>query len=394
MTKFSAVWLFACVVATISVMWVPQKWATTVPEVGCCLLASVWALFFLLGRTKPRLSMVLPPLVAIIAWGCLQLVSGSTVYRWPTRLAVLYWCGNAAAFFCGLQIFADTRIRALFLRALIGFGFVAAIFCTIHALTSLDMFFWRYPIGPHPIGPLFGPFRYRNQFAALMEILFPVALYSAITTRRLRFVYFLIAATLYASVIAAASRAGFILSTIELAVVPILVVRGRNFSRAQLINGVLVLIGMLLWLAIPAGPDQLISRLGQSDPFLGRREFNESSVEMIKERPLLGFGLGNWPTAYPGYAKFDDGNFANAAHNDWAQWTVEGGIPLLALMLFIAGWATVRGIKTGWGLGVPIIFLHCFVDYPIQRPGVSIVFFLMMAAIAHGGTSRREGAEP
>src|SRR5205823_4751370 len=120
--------------------------------------------------------------------------------------------------------------------------------------------------GPHPVGPLFGPFRYRNQFAALIEILFPVALYFAITTRRLRFLYFLIAATLYASVIAAASRAGFVLSTIELAVVPVLVLRGRNFSRAQLINGVLVLIGMLLWLAIPAGPDQLISRFGQSDP--------------------------------------------------------------------------------------------------------------------------------
>jgi len=394
MTKFSAVWLFACVVTTISVMWVTQKWATTVPEVGCCLLASVWATAFLLGKAKPRLSIVLLPMVGIIAWGCMQLVTGSTVYRWPTHLAILYWCGNAAAFFCGLQIFSDTRIRTLFLRTLVGFGFVTAIFCTIHAFTSTDMFYWHFPIGPHPVGPLFGPFRYKNQFAALIEILFPVSLYFAITTRRLRFLYFLIAATLYASVIAAASRAGFVLATIELAVVPVLVLRGRNFSRAQLINGVLVLIGMLLWLAIPAGPDLLISRFGQADPFSGRREFNESSAEMIKERPLLGFGLGNWPTAYPGYAKFDDGNFANEAHNDWAQWTVEGGMPLLAMMLFIAGWAAIRGVKTAWGLGVPVIFIHCFVDYPIQRPGVSIVLFLMMAAIARGGTRRREDTDP
>jgi O-antigen ligase len=142
---------------------------------------------------------------------------------------------------------------------------------------------------------------------------------------------------------------------------------------------------MLLWLAIPAGPDALITKFGMSDPFSGRREFNESSLQMFRARPLVGFGMGNWPIAYPGYALFDDGRFANQAHNDWAQWAVEGGIPLAALMLWLAIWGSVRGFRSGWGLGVPMIFLHCFVDYPIQRPGVAIVFFLMLAAVAGSG---------
>jgi O-antigen ligase len=391
MRRFSAVFLFACLVGTVSVMWVSQKWATSIPEVGSLLLAAAWAFLFLLGRATPRVSTILAALAGVLLLGGVQLATGTTVYRWPTRLAILYWSGNMAVFFCGLQVFAEKPIRAVFLRALVIFGFLTAIFCTIQALTSQDKVYWTFPT-TQSIGPVFGPFLYRNQFAAFIELVFPVALYLAITSRRRKLLYILIAATLFASVIATSSRAGFVLATIELAVVPVLVLRRQSFTRAQLINGTLVLVGMLLWLAIPAGPDALIARFGRGDLFSGRGEFNESSLEMIKAKPIVGFGLGNWPTAYPGYAKFDDGNFANQAHNDWAQWTVEGGIPLLIIMLSIAGWATIRGVRTGWGLGVPIIFLHCFVDYPIQRPGVSIVFFLMLAAIAEAGRRQPEEA--
>ena len=54
-------------------------------------------------------------------------------------------------------------------------------------------------------------------------------------------------------------------------------------------------------------------------------------------------------------------------------------------MAWIGVWGSVQGVRAGWGLGVPIVFLHCFVDYPIQRPGVAIVFFVMLAAVADAG---------
>jgi hypothetical protein len=61
------------------------------------------------------------------------------------------------------------------------------------------------------------------------------------------------------------------------------------------------------------------------------------------------------------------------------------------LMLCIAAWGTAAGIRTGWGLGIPIIFIHCLFDYPIQRPGVGVLFFVMLAAVA-GDTRRRQAA--
>lgn len=98
---------------------------------------------------------------------------------------------------------------------------------------------------------------------------------------------------------------------------------------------------------------------------------------------MQGVGLGNWSTIYPAYAIFDNGLFANQAHNDWAQWTVEGGIPLLLLFLWMAGWAIRRALRYAWAVGPATVFLHCFVDYPIQRTAVAVVFFTIMAA-AHG----------
>jgi hypothetical protein len=384
MKKFSAGFLLLSIVASISVMWVKSKWATTIPEVAGFALAAAWAVLFLTGRARPRLKQVLIPFSGILAWGGLQLLLGTTVYRWPTRLAILYWAGNLAVFFCGLQVFTDKRLRAAFLRILLFFGFAVSILSTLQALTSQDTIYWLFP-SPVSLGPIFGPFLYRNQYAAFIELLLPVALYVAITSGKHRILYYLVAATLYASVVASASRGGFMLATAELAVTPILAAKRQSFSRIQFFNGALVLVGMLLWLAIPAGPDALISKFGTADLFAGRWQFDQSSVQMFRAKPLTGFGLGNWPTAYPGYALFDDGNFANQAHNDWAQWAVEGGLPLLCLMVWIGVWGTVRGIRTGWGLGVPIVFLHCFIDYPIQRPGVAIVFFLMLAAVADAG---------
>jgi O-antigen ligase len=150
---------------------------------------------------------------------------------------------------------------------------------------------------------------------------------------------------------------------------------------------------MLVVLGVAAGPERLIEKLQQKDPYAGRREYAESSLRMIRDKPLIGVGMGNWSAAYPVYATFDDGLFVNQAHNDWAQWAVEGGLPFAFLMLSVAVWSVPRSVRTVWGIGVIVVFLHCLVDYPIQRIGVAFVFFSLVAAIASPDGSRKP-AEP
>ena len=104
---------------------------------------------------------------------------------------------------------------------------------------------------------------------------------------------------------------------------------------------------------------------------------------MAEERPWTGFGLGAWPSAYPGYALYDDGTFVNQAHNDWAQWAVEGGVPLLIAMLAVVGMLLRPALDSLWGLGLMAVFAHAWVDYPFeQRPALAAFFFAMAGVLA------------
>jgi len=133
-----------------------------------------------------------------------------------------------------------------------------------------------------------------------------------------------------------------------------------------------------------AGWELVWNRLQQPDPYAQRRDMNRSSLAMIQARPVTGFGLGTWSIAYPGYALYDDGSFVNQAHNDWAQWAAEGGIPFLLLMLAIAGLTVPPAVRTIWGVGILVVFVQCWVDYPMQQRPALAAFYFAMLGVIHG----------
>ena len=70
------------------------------------------------------------------------------------------------------------------------------------------------------------------------------------------------------------------------------------------------------------------------------------------------------------------------ARNDWAQWAAEGGLPFLALMVWFAAGSVKGAYRTLWGLGVGAVFLHCWVDYLLDRTAMAMLFFTLCGAIA------------
>ena len=238
-----------------------------------------------------------------------------------------------------------------------------------------------------------GPFVYPNQYAAFMELSLPVALAEAFAGRSgWRTFHGLAAVVMYASVIASASRTGFALTSIEVLMVPLLAARRAEIPFRQIGKPAAAFAAMLVILAMAVGPETLIAKLQQKDPYQGRREYMESSIRMIRDHPLKGVGMWNWSTTYPAYATFDDGLLANQAHNDWAQWAVEGGLPFALLILALAAWTLPKAIRVGWGIGLGAVFLQCLVDYPIQRIAVAFVFFTLVAAVCSAGGNRRSSS--
>jgi O-antigen ligase len=380
MKIFTAAALWLIVAFSILTMWIPDSWQLSTAEIGVFAVTAVLLTACVAGWGKVTLSPLLVPLAAIVLWGLLQLGMGESVYAWRTKVAVLYWAANASVFFCALQAFADSGIRRRLVEALVFFGFAIAVVSAVQQLDAAHRVFWLFEPPPNLI-PQFGPFPYQNQYAAFVELLLPVAIFRAMTEQRRGLFHGLVVAVLYASVIAAGSRMGFFLATAELAGVPAIALwRGRvSFNRLR--GPALAFAGMVAMLAAAAGPGVLVKKFETKDPYAGRREFSEASLQMVKDRPLLGFGLGTWSTVYPGYAKSDDGLFANQAHNDWGQWAAEGGLPFAALLLSVAVWATRRAWRSIEYLGVTAVFIHCLVDYPIQRIGVALVMFILLAAL-------------
>ena len=127
------------------------------------------------------------------------------------------------------------------------------------------------------------------------------------------------------------------------------------------------------------------------DPYRGRREVALSSIAMIRERPLTGFGAGTWTTVYPAYATFDPSLFVNAAHNEWLQWTADGGMLYGALFVILFGTSLTLCWRVPWAIGIPAVFLHCIVDFPLQgRYPAAVLFLIFGAAVGRAADIAKE----
>jgi O-antigen ligase len=133
----------------------------------------------------------------------------------------------------------------------------------------------------------------------------------------------------------------------------------------------------------------LWARFQDPDPLKGRREMLASTISMIEARPYMGFGLGNFPTVYPKYASVDFGAIVNHAHNDWAEWAADGGIPFSLLLLSIAIWGLRKAAGFPWGIGIFAVFVHSVVDFPLQDPLLALWLFALVGVLSAESAARR-----
>ena len=380
MIAFSGVALAGLLFLSILLAWAPERWAVSLLETGSFALAAAWAVRLAIRPQRLERSLAILPLAGTVLWGILQLCMGSSVYPRETWNALLMWTTNLAVFAVALQIFSNAGSRDRFLRATLLFGFALSVVSTLAMFTSRTNVFWIFPALSDrvPAGPFLSP----NQYAAFIELVLPLALVRAAGDARRTVLFALMAGAMYASVIASASRAGFVLASLEIVAALALALGGRGATLRSIARVVAVLAAFIVLFTALVGWETLWNRLNRADPFAGRREMLDSTLDMIRDRPWTGFGLGTWSTVYPAYARYDDGLFANHAHNDWAQWTAEGGFPFLALLLGIAVWSIRPALRSRWGIGAIAVFLHCMVDYPLQKPALAAFFFAVLAVLA------------
>ena len=375
----------------ILTLWVPGYWPIAVFQVAIFALAGVAA--WRARLSPPPFPWPIIPLAFAVLWGILQWLTGRTAYAFETRLAILKWVAFLSVFLVGMSVFHDDAVRRWFRSAMVWFGFLVAVLATVQTFTSEGKVFWFFPT-PYT-DYVMGPFLSRNGYAAFIEAILPMALYQAVRRQRDSLLYSGMAAVMYASVLASSSRAGTVLATAEIVLVPLILwargdAPGRAAAAAWLRVGLLVAV-----LGAVVGAGTVWSRFWAPDPLAVRREFAVSTWRMAISHPRIGTGLGTWSTVYPAYAIVDVGAFANQAHDDWLQWTAEGGFPFGIMLATLFFWSLRPAFRSVWGLGVVSVFLHAIVDYPFARPGLGSWPILILSMVAFGvGEKGKEESGP
>lgn len=349
----------------MAMAWSPRYWSAAVAIGGICLVASAWAIVAHHLDSSPRLILLWAAVGLISAWGPLQLATRASVWPWLTLRASMGWLACGISFFLASQVAGGEKGRRIFL---------AWLLCgaTILSLAA------QFPVNP----TIVGTFLYKNHFAAMVEMVAPIALCRAFTVPGNRLSSGTIFVALFAAMVASASRAGLALLLAEL-FVAIAVALSRRILRPKTALYLLAASVIVLGLAASiAGPDRIWEHFHEKNPWSIRQQLLVSTVRMVKRRPWFGYGLGTWRIVYPGFATFDTGLLANQAHNDWAEWAAEGGVPFSLLMAFLAVCLAKPSLQSIWGLGVLTAMLHSLIDYPIRDPATGLLWFALAGALS------------
>ena len=215
-------------------------------------------------------------------------------------------------------------------------------------------------------------------------------LHRAVSTRTLP-LWLAIAACLVATFMTR-SRAGSVVSLTGLAVASLAFFSRSLPSRSSWLVatlGAACSAGVLIQFLGGAAAERL-STDGLTDG--GRFEAYKSTLRLIADAPWLGRGLGSFAWVFPAYRSPEISTWGvwDRAHNTLLELMAEVGVPVSILL--IIGWLAMvivltRGIvnrRKGIGrpaaaLGILVAAtLHSMVDFPLQIPAVSIVFFAII----------------
>jgi O-antigen ligase len=363
----------------VVIVWSADQWPWNLAQAAIFLLVAAISALVLSGELNAKFRWILMPFLAGVCWGPIQIWLGVSVYRYATWTAALTWASYAGALWIALHVFAHADIARKFRSAAVAFAVAVAVEATLHKVASNGKVLWL--ISARRPESVMGPFLNYDHYAAFIELLLPIALWNAWKDRERAFAWLGAAAVLYASVIASTSRTGSALVTFEVLILLWIILRHKTTARRSRAAFALVAAGLLIAATLVVGASILLNRFAENDPFAFRRRTLLVAMRIVQARPWTGFGLGTWPTIYPIYSEYDELAFVNHAHNDWAEWAGDGGIPfavLMGLVAFRALWLCRRAL---WGIGIVSVFVHSLVDFPLQRPTVMLWLITMLGCL-------------
>lgn len=341
------------------------------------LLGAV-ALLLSVAGLKARFEVVSLCLVLFLGWNLVATFMG--VYKHDGWLEMARITGCVFVFFAVMA--QGERMDWLVVAAVVG-----ALYPAIGALFE---FFGT-------AGRQFGGYLNPNLFAAMLvptmvlSLLVPILVWRRTHSAMVAGGSSVVTVVLLLALAVTGSKGGFVAALVALLVFGVAVVRAKGTLVRGFVKRAwpILLVAGLVFGAVGAksvGPRLLQAGGSDNNSTQFRVYAWRSTVDMVKARPLFGFGPDAFPTVYPRFAR---AGYTRTAHQSWLQIAAEGGIPAVTLLLgaFVfaasAGWRqlkTAQWAHAACGLGAFVgVFVHGFFDAGWSATPVAALLFVALA---------------
>jgi O-antigen ligase len=381
-----------------------EPWSIFALEACAMLLVVVWACRQWVNRELNLSDHVLyRPMAAFFALVLVQWVVGTTAYRHATYSQLLLYAAYGMLVFVVTQTLRRSSQFEMLAKLFTGYGAVVATFAVLQGLGPNGKLYWIRT--SEQGGAIYGPYVNHNHYAGLMEMLMPFPLVLAathFTSGNRKVVVAGIAALMAASIFLSGSRGGMAAFIAQMVVLGVLMARKREGGwRQPLMLGsfLAVVIVFLVWMGGNALTQRLISIHSEAREEINggiRLGIDRDCLRMLIKRPILGWGLGTFPTVYPEFRSFYTNFFVNQAHNDYLQLLVETGLAgfSIAVWFLVLVFRQAAGKLKNWTetasgsmtmaalLGCVGILVHSFLDFNLQIPANAALFYVLCAIAA------------
>jgi len=411
-----------------SIIFAPLAFAAVEPWA----YAPLYALYFLGAAAvyargehthlPPVYKNLLPAVLAVAVIGALQALTQApvngptpllfTAWRLSTVNAVILWLFYAAVMYCAAKTIKTPEQLSRLLWTIFAVGVLVALMGTLQRAEDNTLVYGLrrvrgYAFGPFVnrdhgafflamagmcgLGLFFGGFKplFRQQSHTRMFDLLAV-----------QFLKLVMIVAIVAGIVKTGSRGGlhsFIAAATFMGFAAAGFLKNRAHKFAAWGGLVLLLAGYGLIL------NQYKILLGlQNGELVGsvtvRFSMYKSSWAMFKDFPAFGAGLGAVEHVFPHYTRADilTPGLVRHVHSDWVELFLQvgavGGLIYLAgligaLYVFYRGWIGCRSFTVkavyGGALGAVLVGMaHSFVDFGLQMPANSLVFYALLGALA------------
>lgn len=412
-SRFIILMLCLAVVTTTLAFGTVHAWSLAAFQLSAALVVALWMLDAWRTRVlRVSLNPLQLPLLGLFAVGLFQFGAGLSFDPQATRVSLVQLAGLIVYFAATLAFVDSPRRLKLLARLVVIFGFLLAVYGLMqHFLNPRTIFWVREPKQAEP----FGPYINRHHFAGYMELVLamPLGLMFAGAIARERMLLYAFASAMMAiSLVMTNSRGGLISMVCEimfLAAVSSLA-RGRKREGETLSGGerlrtaaIRIGFGFVMVIAVFIGVlyfggegalSRMLGTVNSADPTTGRAHFWSGTLQIIRDHPWLGTGLGSFGSAY---TRYDTGNGAyrlEQAHNDYLQIFSDAGVVggvlglIFVVLLFRMALKRMRsqdrfrrGVVLGALAGCAGVLVHSFFDFTLHTTANALMF-LVLAALA------------